>query len=90
MLPCMFYLWPVSLGLTISLELEVIFPLKKVSWSLRYLKARMTSSVEATKSSSHNCLVLHASMLLKRYLAMFRIPLIQKMLFSSPFLGKGS
>ena len=28
--------------------------------------------------------------LLKRYLAMFRIPLIQKMLFSSPFLGKGS
>ena len=31
MLPCMFYLWPVSLGLMISLELEVIFPLEKVS-----------------------------------------------------------
>ena len=28
--------------------------------------------------------------LLKRYLAMFRIPLIQKMLFSSPFSGEGS
>ena len=82
MLPCMFYLWPVSLGLTISLELEVIFPVKKVSWSLRYLNTRMTSS----QLSGSACL----DELLKRYLAMFRIPLIQKMLFSSPFPGKGS
>ena len=86
----MFYLWPVSSGLTISLELEVIFPLKKVSWSLRYLKARMTSSVEATKSSSQLSGSACLDELLKRYLAMFRIPLIQKMLFSSPFPGKGS
>ena len=43
------------------LELEeVIFPLKKASWLLRFWKARMTSSVKASKSLSYNRLVLYA------------------------------
>ena len=89
MLPCMFYVWPVSLGLTISLRSDISF--KEGFMVIKVFKSkndqlRRGDEVVISQLSGSACL----DELLKRYLAMFRIPLIQKTLFSSPFLGKGS
>ena len=56
---------------------------------LRYLKARMTSSVKSTKMLSHICLVLHASLSCLRGIQLYSgNPLIPNMLFSSEFLKR--
>ena len=91
MLPCMCYLLPVSLDLTMCLELEeVTFSLKKASWSLRKSKndqLRKGDEVVISQLSSLACPVK----LLKKYLATFKIPPESKDFIFKPISrGKGS
>ena len=88
MLPCMFYLWPVSLGLTISLRSDISF--KEGFMVIKVFKSkndqlRRGDEVVISQLSGSACL----DELLKRYLAMFRIPPDSKDVIFKPISGKG-